>query len=139
MLQSIRLFAPPSKSYTVYTVFFHKDGGENFAVTNFMSYFSMFLPTKATVKLANGNTVHSQGVGIILCSFPKCLMIYPVGPFYYFPGHPSNTIPLGALKFYIGFKKFASETLEHCDYVDPQGRYWRSPYQTHNNLDYLQL
>ena len=32
-----------------------------------------------------------------------------------------------------------SETLEHCDFVDPQGRSWISPYQTCNNLDYLQL
>ena len=34
-----------------------------------MSLFSirdLFVPTKATVKMANGNTVHAQGIGIIL-------------------------------------------------------------------------
>ena len=46
---------------------FHEYGGANVAVTNFMSHFYMFLPTKATVELANGNTGHSQGIGIILC------------------------------------------------------------------------
>ena len=88
----------------------------------------MYVPTKANVKLANGNTVHAQGIGIILCRFPKCSIIYQVGPVYYCPGHHSNTISSGDLKFYIGFKKIKSEPLEHCDFVDPQGRSWRSPY-----------
>ena len=72
MLQAWLVVAPPSKFYTVSTVFFHKYGGVNVAVTNFMSHFSMFVTTKATVKLANGNTVHVQGIGIILCHFPNC-------------------------------------------------------------------
>ena len=55
------------------------------------------------VKLANGNMGHAQKIGIILCCFPNCSIIYPVGPVYYCPGHPSNTISSGALKFYIGF------------------------------------
>ena len=133
------MVAPPTKFYTVSTVLFHKDGGANVAVTNCMSHFSMFVPTKATVKLSNGNTGHAQGIGIILCRFPNCSIIYPVGPVYYCPGHPSNTISSGALKFYIGFKKVTFEPLEHCDLVDPQGSSWRLPYQTRNNLDYLQL
>ena len=29
--------------------------------------------------------------------------------------------------------------LEHCDFVDPQGRSWISTYQNQNNLDYLQI
>ena len=88
----------------------------------------MFVPTKATVKLANGNTGHAQGIGIILYCFTNCLIIYPAGTVYYCTGHPSNTISSGALKFYIGFKKVTSEPLEHCDFVDPQDRSWRSPY-----------
>ena len=133
------MVAPPTKFYTVSTVLFHKDGGANVAVTNCMSHFSTFVLTKATVKLANGNTGHAQGIGIILFRFPNCSIIYPVGLVYYCPVHPSNTISSGALKFYIGFKKVISEPLEHCDFVDPQGRSWISPYQTRNNLDYLQL
>ena len=105
--------------YTVSTVLFHKDGGANVAVTNCMSLFSMFVSTKATVKLANGNTGHAQGIGIILCRFSNCSIIYSAGPVYYCPGHPSKTISSGALKFYICFKKVTSEPLEHCDFVDP--------------------
>ena len=120
--------APPTKVYTVSTVLFYKDEGVNVAVTNCMSHFSMFVPTKATVKLANGNTGHAQGIGVILCRFPNCSIIYPVGPVYYCPGHPSNTISSGTLKFHIGFKNVTSEPLEHCHFVDPQGRSWRSPY-----------
>ena len=37
------------------------------------------------------------------------------------------------------FKKVTSEPLEHCDFVDPQGPSWWSPYKTCNNLDYLQI
>ena len=104
-----------------------------------MSQFSVFVPINSTVKLANGNTGHAQGIEIILCRFPKCLIIYSVGPVYYCPGHPFNTISSGDLKFYIGFKKVTSETLEHCDFVEPKGCYWRSLYQTRNNPEYLQL
>ena len=105
------MVAPPTKFYTLSTVLLHKDGGVNVALTNCMSKCSMFVPTKATVKLANGNMGHAQGIGIILCCSPNCSIIYPVGPVYYCPGHPSNTISSGALKFYIGSKKVTSEPL----------------------------
>ena len=81
-----------------------------------MSHFSMFVPTKATVKLYNGNTVHAQGIGIISCCFPNFLIIYPVGPVYYFLGHPSNIISSGALKFHVGFQNVKSEPLENYDF-----------------------
>ena len=35
-LQAWLVVAPPSKFYTVYTVLFHKDGGDNVAVKNCM-------------------------------------------------------------------------------------------------------
>ena len=105
MLQDLLVVAPPSKLYTVSNVLFNKYRGANVAVTNCMSPISMFVPTKTTVKLANGNTVHAQGIGIILCCFPNCSIIYTVGPVCYCPGHPSNTISSGYLKLYIGFLK----------------------------------
>ena len=108
IMPQILVISPTSKIYTVSTVLFHKYGGANVAVTNFMSHFYMFVPTKATVKLANVNTGHVQGIGIILCHFPNCQIIYPVEPVYYFLGQPSNTISSGALNFYVGFKKFIS-------------------------------
>ena len=83
---------PSSKLYIVSTVLFHKYREVNVAVTNCMSQFSMFVPTKATMKLANGNTGHAQGIGIILYNFPICSIIYTVATVYYCPYHPSNTI-----------------------------------------------
>ena len=62
-----------------------------------------------------------------------------MGPVYYFPCHTSNIISSGALKLYVGFQKIKYEPLEHCYFVDPQGISWRSPYQTQNNLGYLQI
>ena len=71
---------------------FHKYVGANVVITNYMSRFSIFVPTKATVKLANRNTGHAQVIGIILFRFPKFSIIYPAGPVYYCPGHPYKTI-----------------------------------------------
>ena len=62
-----------------------------------------------------------------------------MGPVYSFPGHPPNTISSGALKLYVGFQKVMSEPLQHCDFVDPQGRSWRSLYHTQKNLEYLKI
>ena len=133
------MVAPTSKLYTISTMLFHKSGEENVAVTNCMSHFSMFVPTKATVKLDNEDTGNDQGIEIILCCFTYCYIIYPMGPVYYCPGHPYNTISSGAFKFYVGFQKVTYEPLEHYDFVEPQGRSWRSPHQTQKNLDYIQI
>ena len=84
---------------------FHKYGGANIAATKYMSHFSMFVPKKSTVKLANVNRVHANGVGDILYLFTNCRIIYPVGTVYYCPVHSSNIVSSGALKFYIGFQK----------------------------------
>ena len=118
---------------------FHKDVGANVAVTNFMTHFSMFVPTKANIKFYNGNMGHAQVIGIILYRFPICTIKYLVVPVYYFPGHPSSTISSGDLNFYVNFQKVSYEPLEHCEFIEPQGHYWRSPYHTQNNLDYLQI
>ena len=103
MLQYLMVVAPPSNFYAVSTVLFHKYGGANVAVINCISHFSMFVPTNSTVKISNVNMVHTQVIGIILCRFPNCSIIYTVVPVYYSPGRPFNTISSGALKFYVGF------------------------------------
>ena len=90
----------------------------------------MFVQKKSTVKMANGNTVHAQIIGIILCRFHNCTIIYPVGSVYYFPVHHSNTISSGDFKFYVGSQKVTSDPIEHCEFVDNQGRSWILPYQT---------
>ena len=51
MLQDLLVVSPPSKLYTVSTALFRKHGGSNVAVTNCMSHFSMFVPTKANSHL----------------------------------------------------------------------------------------
>ena len=74
------MVAPSSKFYSVSTVLFHKYGGPDVAVKNCMSRFSLFVPTKSTVKLSYGNTGHAQVIGIVLCHFTDCNIIYPVVP-----------------------------------------------------------
>ena len=58
---------------------FSKYGGENVGLKNWMSHFSMFVPTKINLKLDNGNTRNYQVIGIVLCRFPKFPIMYPVG------------------------------------------------------------
>ena len=58
---------------------FRKYGGDNLAVINFMSHFSMFILTKDTLKLANRNKGHAQGIRIVICHITNCPIIYPVG------------------------------------------------------------
>ena len=69
MLQSLLLVYPTSKLFTVSTVLFHTYGRVNVAVTNCMSRFSMFVPTKATVKLVNRNTGHPNKFGLFYATF----------------------------------------------------------------------
>ena len=97
----------------------------------------MFAPTMATMKLDNGNTGHAQVIGVILCRFTNCSIIYPVVLVYYCPGQPYNTISSGAFKFYVSLQKVTSETFEHCDFVDPQGHSWISSYQIQKYIDSL--
>ena len=63
------MVAPPSKLYTVSDVLFHKYGGANVAVTNCMSHFSVFVPTKATVKLAKETRDMSKELGLVYVAF----------------------------------------------------------------------
>ena len=93
MLHDWLVVAPSSKIHTVSTVFFHKYGEDNVSVNNWMSYFSMFVPTRATVKMANGNTGHAQGIGIFLCHFPKL--------YYYISGGTSLILSRSLFQHYI--------------------------------------
>ena len=97
---------PSSKHFSVSTVLFHNYVGSNVGVTNCLSHFYMFVPTKGNIKLANENTAHAQVIGIILCHFTNFPIIYPVVSVYYCTGHPYNTISLGDLKCCAGFQKF---------------------------------
>ena len=57
-------WSPLLQNFIQYLLYCFVTMEEHFLVTNFKSHFSMFVPTKATVKLANGNTGHVQEIGI---------------------------------------------------------------------------
>ena len=116
MLQALLMVAPSSIFYAFSIVLFHKYEGYNISVTNCMSHFYMFVLTKANVKLDHGNMGHTQAIGVFLYFLPNCPVIYPLVPVYYFLGQPYITISPGALKFYVGFQRFTTEPLEHCNF-----------------------
>ena len=70
--------------YKVSTVLFQKYGGANFSVTHCMSHFSMFNPTKAAVKMSNGNMGHSQGIGVFYVVLLTFLLYVQWGQFIIF-------------------------------------------------------
>ena len=80
--------AHSSKFYTVSTVLFHKYKGDNVGVTTYFSLFYVSVHTISNVKFYGVNKGYVQVIGIILCQFPHCPIIYPVGPVYHYIGHP---------------------------------------------------
>ena len=71
----------------------------------------MFILPKVTEKLTDGNIGHAQAIYIILFRFPNFPIIYLLGPVYYCPVYPSNTISSSAFKFYADFQKVTYEAL----------------------------
>ena len=69
MLQDLLVVDTSSKIYTVPSVLFHKYGGADVPVKNFISHFSMLVPTKSYVKLAKVNMGLTQVIEIILMLF----------------------------------------------------------------------
>ena len=69
ILHTWLVFVPASKKITLSTVLFHEYGGENVAVKNYMSHFSMFVPTKATEELANEIILQAQGIEVFNVAF----------------------------------------------------------------------
>ena len=93
-------------------------------------------PTKATVELANGNTVYSQLVGVALCHLTKYSIIYLVVQVYCFPSRPSNTTSLLLSIFMLVFKRLHLNLLNIVIFY-PRGHSWRSTYHTKKNVYYL--
>ena len=89
---------------------FHKYIGSKVGVKNSCHDFQ-YSSKPSPMLLDNGNTGHAQLIRIILCCFIDFPIVYPAVTVYYWPGHPSNTISLGSLKCYVGFKNVTSESL----------------------------
>ena len=69
MTQALLVVATSSQIYTAPSMFFHKYGGTNVPVTNFISHVYMLVPTKSDVKLTKVNMRLAQVIGIILMLF----------------------------------------------------------------------
>ena len=69
MTQALLVVATSSHIYTFPSILFHKYGGTNVPVTNFISHVYMLVPTKSDVKLAKVNMRIVQVIEIILMLF----------------------------------------------------------------------
>ena len=135
MFQAWPVVSPSSKLYKVYTMFFHRNRGAKFGITNCRSQFSKLVQTNSNVKLTNGIMGHAQVTEIILCSFNNCSIIYPVVPVYYFIGDPSNNISLCTLKWYVGFQKDTPEPLEFSYPVISRSATWMNRFRLYPTND----
>ena len=139
MLQAWLVVANSSKCYTVYTAFLHKYGGENVAITYFMSHFSMFFPTRATLKLDNENMRHAQGIGlfyVILLTVPsyirwKQFLILQVT--LQTPSHQVSS------KCMLVFKGLHLNLLNIVILLTFKSVLWYYPTRLKQKLDYLQI
>ena len=80
-------------------------------VKNLMLQFFMFIPTKANVKLVNGNMGHYQRIGIILCFFPNCHNQFI--NIQVTLTTPSQQVPLNVM---LVFKRLYIKLLNNCDF-----------------------
>ena len=65
----------------------------------------MFVPNKATAKLANEKMVHAQGIEIILCCFPNYSIMYPVWKFIIFQVTPTTPYHQGISSCMLDLKR----------------------------------
>ena len=135
MLQAWLVATPSSTFYTVYVMLFHKYRGANFSVKNCMPHFSMFVPTKATVKFL----METQDMPKEMRLFYVILLTVSLYIWWYqfiivqvtLPT-PSHQVPSNFMRV---FKRLHLNLLNIVNFVDPQGRSWRSPYQTQKNYN----
>ena len=104
-----------------------------------MSHFYMFAPNKSTVKLDIGNTGYAQVIGIIFVVFLTVPIYIQWEQFIIIRVTLSTLSHQVPTNFMLVFHNVRSETLEDCDFFNPQDCSCRSPYQTQNSLDYLKI
>ena len=73
------------------------------------------------MKLSNGNTGHAHVIGVILCNFITFQLYIRCDQFIIVQATLPTPYHQFPLNFILVFKKVASEPLDHCGFVDPQG------------------
>ena len=77
-----------------------------------MSHFYMFVSTNYTVKLANRNMGHAQGIGNILCRFPKLSHYIQRGQFIIFQSAITTPSYQVTSNFMLVFKRLHMNLLK---------------------------
>ena len=108
---------------------------ENILVSQIVCHTFLCSSQPRPMWLANGNMGHAQVIGIILCSFPNCPIIYPVGTVYYFQitlPTPFHRVPSNVM---LVFKKFTSEPLEHSCPIFSRITTWMTGFRFYSTSD----
>ena len=123
-IQAWMLVASSSKFYTVSTVLFHKYVGANVAVKNCMSHFLHLSQPRSPWNWLMETRYMPKELVIFFVAFLTVPLYIQWNHFIIFHVNlptPSHQVPSN---FMLDFKKVTSEPLEHCNFIDPQGRSW---------------
>ena len=114
---------------------FHVDGGANCGSIKDKSLFYFFVEGKGEITTVAGTKAESQGWGAVLIQFGTKVCL--VGPLYYFPTHPQNTLSPGLLMNYNNFIDATVRTNRQFEILPPNtNKPITIPFTIHNDLDY---
>ena len=114
---------------------FHVDGGANCSSVKDKSLFCFFVEGNGEITSVAGTKVKSQGWGAILMKFGDKICL--VGPLYYFPNHPQNTLSPGLLMNYNMFVDATVRTNRQFEFLPPKADTMTTlPFNIHNDLDF---
>ena len=114
---------------------FHVDGGANCGSIKDKSLFYFYIKGSGAITTVAGTKVQSQGWGAILVKVDT--NVYLVGPLYYFPNHPQNTLSPSILLNYNNFIEATVRTNRNFELVTPNSKTpCTIPFRIHNDLDF---
>ena len=114
---------------------FHVDGGANCGSIKDRSLFYFFVEGNGEITTVAGTKVKSQGWGAVLMQVGDKVCL--VGPLYYFPNHPQNTLSPGLLMNYNEFIDATVRTNRQFELLPPNAKSIITiPFNIHNDLDF---
>ena len=116
-------------------IIFHVDGGANCCSIKDKSLFYFFVDCSGEITTVAGTKAKSQGWGAVLLKIGNDVSL--VGPIYYFPQHPQNTLSPSVLMNYNSFFDATVKTNRCLETTKKEGSpLFTTPFQVYNDLDF---
>jgi hypothetical protein len=116
---------------------FQLDTGANVHAVTSPHLLAFFIKKTTRVRNINGESFESPGWGASIININNSY--YLISPIYLCPNNPHNTLSLGALKLFSGFKRTIIETHTQIEIHDNNNKIHNLPVTTSNGLDFVKL